>query len=335
MDPKEKVDEEVEETVDTTESEITEETKSTEENDTGLAGDEKTIAEEAEIKPEPDKTETEDTSESKAEEAETTDDETDDSEGIDVSAFIDEGDKKTNTQKRIDKLTADKYKLQAELDQLKVQETSPKKDKTYTPEELKRATDRAVADGDSGLLHEIMDQREKQLENRLRNEYTKREEKIQEQTARNKTEWTQVVNSYDYLADAKEAEVYHGSRTELNINDPNSLLRQVALALFTSSDDEKLFQLYHRPGGQALAVSDALNLILKKRRGRSPEDSEKKGLKRKLSKERRKKSLTAHDGSIKEEASTKPKKQMTDAERVFDAIEERKKPVEKLRASYK
>ncbi len=242
--------------------------------------------------------------------------------------------KKDGAQKRIDKLTAQLRTTQEELAKVTTQQTTSTGDKTYTDAQLKSAMRKAMDDGDSDLVFEIIQQKTKQSEANLTKKYEAEKTKQREDVKRNATEWTQVVKSYDYLSDADEPEIYHGSRHDLNLKDSNSLLRRVALA-FYSSEDEELFQLYHRPGGQALAVADALNVILAKRRGNKPEDKEKKHLKKRLTKERRKKSLTSGGGALKQDTVPKVKKVMNDKERVLEAINDRKIPLNKIRESWK
>ena len=277
--------------------------------------------------------ETEETKEVAATVTEQTDGEEAESEVDDISDLLGSR-KKDGAQKRIDKLTAQLRTTQEELAKVTTQQTTSTGDKTYTDVQLKSAMRKAMDDGDSDLVFEIIQQKTKQSEANLTKKYEAEKTKQREDVKRNATEWTQVVKSYDYLSDADEPEIYHGSRLDLNLKDSNSLLRRVALA-FYSSEDEELFQLYHRPGGQSLAVADALNVILAKRRGNKPEDKEKKHLKKRLTKERRKKSLTSGSGALKQDTVPKVKKVMNDKERVLEAINDRKIPLHKLRESWK
>ncbi len=248
----------------------------------------------------------------------------------DPSSFLEDvTEKKSGLEKRIDKLTALNYQkdakiaeLQARLEEREKLLPDGKLKKRYTPDQLAKAMMKAYEDGDEALMGEILKQQEAQIKEDLRLEYEK-EKKAQEEAAKQaRVEWTQVVRDWEYLADPNEPELYPGSHKELDIRNNMSLLRQVALLLY-NSEQEELFQRYHRPGGQALAVQDAFRVILKKRRGIKSSDTS--ALKNRLTKERRRKSLSGTGKHIKTEKTTKePKRPMTPAERVLDYVNERK-----------
>lgn len=322
----------VEATVDTTETKSTESQstdKSIAEEAAEVTKTEKEetsepLAEEGEETKEPAKTEPKaETEETPPPEAEETDGEEPEVEEDDLADVLVDR-KKDGAQKRIDKLTAQLRSTQEELAVIRKQDGTEPKEKTYTDGQLRGALRNAIADGDSDLVWEIIDHKVRQSEKGLVKRYEDRERKQREDAKRNVKEWNQVRDSYDYLSDSEKPEIYSGSRRDLNLKDSNSLLRKVALALYTS-EDEELFQLYHRPGGQALAVADALNAILNKKRGLKPEDKEKKHLKKRLTKERRKKSLTSGSTSVKQDAVHKVKKNLTDKERLDDYIKSRRK----------
>ncbi len=256
-------------------------------------------------------------------------------EGVDVSEFLDEP-KKSGEQRRIDKLTAEKYqlkddmaKMQSRLEALESKE-KPSSGKQYTDAQLATALKTAMDEGDASLVMEVMNYKVQAAEKKLRTEYQKEQQEQVAQAKSQQAEWTRVVDSYGYLSAKDEPEVYAGSQAELNINNPNSLLRQIALALYTGQgtgtpeEQEELFKYYHKSGGQAQAVADALRMILKKRRGTTAEDKEKRSLKNRLTKERRKKSLTAGNTAIKAEKSKASRRPMTEKERLDDYINERK-----------
>ena len=189
---------------------------------------------------------------------------------------------------------------------------------------------KAHAEGDTDLMMDIMDYQTEQIESRLVKKYEDEQKRIQDQAKQTTKEWTDVRESYEYLADEEEAELYPNSRKELNIRDHSSLLYQLALALYNGytsggeEPDEELKAYYRKSGGQKLAVADALTQILKKRRGLKTEDKEKKLLKKKLVKAKRRSSL-ATEGAVKKEETSKPKFYATDKERLSDYIKGRKK----------
>lgn len=311
--------------------------------DTDETEETKSIAEEAEIKDEeteeeeetaePLAEETEETEEEKpketkekpsaAEEEETAEEET---EGDELSDLL-EGEpvKKTGTQKRIDKLTAQNKALQERLDRVERDKTEKETgERVYTKQELRAAEKKAFEDQDWALLSDIQEYREERIKKELRKEYLNEQKKIKEAAGKQAKEWASIVNSYNYLADPDEPELYEGSRNDLNLKNHSSLLYRLALALYTSPDDEELRKYYQeQAGGQRIATADALAMILQKKRGLKPKDKEKIKLKKKLAKERRKKSLGK--GGAGEEETETPKRPPTDSERLKDYITSRKK----------
>ena len=242
--------------------------------------------------------------------------------GLDeVDELIQETSKKDNVQKRIDALTAKIKTLEEENITLKnVDLINKGKDPEYTDAQLRVAYKKAFDEGDAALADEIQSYREKRLEERLIKKYEEAEKSKVEQVNRVQQEWGTVVNDFSYLADQNEPEYYRGSHLDLNLKDPNSLLYKVALALY-GIDDPHLRKVYQSPGGQRLAVADALARILRKK-GNSPQDGEKKKLKRQLTREKMKHSLSGSNALDVEKTSKKPK---SDKEEYDSYIEERKK----------
>jgi len=246
----------------------------------------------------------------------------DDPDEIDIDDII-AGDKKEDTErkpgyeKRIDKLTA---RLKSAEEKLSKYENKEAVDKgEYTEPQLRKALTKAINEGDATLIYDIMDYMSEQKANALRKEYQTEQKKVQEAQQQQRQEWGTIVQRYEDYSDT-ENEIYPGSSRDLNLKDQRSLLFQTATKLYMS-DQEELFQRYHKPGGQELAVADALQMIIRKR-GRNPKDKEKDLLKRKLAKEKRKKSLGSGSPGKEERAPAKP---MTAQEKLRDYLEERKK----------
>jgi hypothetical protein len=319
----EEVETKAEETVDT----ATEETKSTEKQTLGeqhestdetnadeTKSEEKTVDSESTETPE-----TVDEQTTAAEEGEE-----------EISSFLEGAEKKSGEQKRIDKLTAEKYALKAELEAVKnakssKDESSSDDSKEYSEAQLSAAMKKAMDEGDHELMMEIIKYSNEKTKKDLIKQYKEQENKRAESAKQAQREWKQVVDSYSYLSDKNEPELYKDSHKELNINDRGSTLFKLADALYSSKEDEERFQLYHRPGGQALAVGDAFKLILKKRLAMNNDTKVNgKRIKQSLVKERRKKSLTATDDVIKDDTVVKSKKPLTDKERLDEYITSRK-----------
>jgi len=107
----------------------------------------------------------------------------------------------------------------------------------------------------------------------------------------------------------------------LNLRDGASLLYQVAMALYTSKDAEKS-AYYRQPGGQKLAVADALTIIASRKLG-ARKDTEKERLKRQLLREKRKKSPVG-EGSGGRDESRQRREQPSAAEVLDEVINERR-----------
>jgi hypothetical protein len=226
-----------------------------------------------------------------------------------------------HAQKRIDRLVGEKKALEARLEKLeKAETTKGDKPTKYTDAQLRVALKKAMEDGDSDLVWDIMDYKSKQVKEDLTDAYTKEQQRISEQAQAINGEWNQTMSAYDKYADAKIPAIYPNSQKDLNLRDASSLLYQVAMALYSSNDPEKV-AYYHKAGGQRLAVADALTTILSKKVGRTV-DSEKSLLKKQLLKEKRKKNVPGGGSSGEEEALPKS---MTDEDILASVISERKK----------
>jgi len=231
---------------------------------------------------------------------------------------------KSHVQRRINDLTREKKLLEDRLTKLEQEKSSKEgKEPEYSDAQLRTAMKKALDEGDANLAMDIFDYRMKKMEDGLVKRYEddkqshlKRAQAIQE-------EWNQVVTTYDKYIDPKSPEIYPGSHKDLSLRSATSLLYQVAMALYSSEDPEKR-AYYQSPGGQKLAVTDALTYILSKKAGKG-KDSEKELLKRQLQKEKRKKSIVS--GGPGEESKA-PRRSLTDAERLEEVISERKKFLE-------
>lgn len=226
---------------------------------------------------------------------------------------------KSNVQKRIDKLTAEKKALEERLSKLE-KRPETKEAAKYTDDQLKVALRKAMDDGDSDLVWDIMNYKNKQVKEELIKAYEDEKSKNAEGYNAIVNEWNHVTNAYAKYADTKVPEIYPGSHKDLNVKDATSLLYQVAMVLYSSEDPEKS-AYYRQPGGQKLAVSDALTMIIS-RKGTRTKDSEKALLKKQLLKEKRKKNVVGSGSSGEEEVAPR---NMRDEDILADVINERSK----------
>lgn len=226
-----------------------------------------------------------------------------------------------NVQKRIDQLTAQLKELKAENQKLQGKEPTDK-EPVYTDAQLKSAMKKALEEGDSDLIWDIMDYRTKQVEKSLVTRYENEKKTAEERYKAINNEWQKVTMDYSRVwEDEKGREIYAGAKKDLDITNENSLLYKLAAELYTSVDEDGQRQ-YNTQGGQKAAVADALSAILRRKK-LSPVDSEKKRLQRTLAKEKRKRSLSGL-GSSEAEAHTQ-KRPLSEADKLAEYIAERKK----------
>lgn len=237
-----------------------------------------------------DGTDVKDASGAKAEDASATDSA---DELKDFLPEVDSEEEKSNVQKRIDKLTAQLKQLKEENEELKntVAPEGEKKKARYTPEQLKGAVSKAIAEQDADLLFDVMQYAVETAKEDLRNEYTGELTKEQEVKKAIAQEWNDVLKRYDYLASPNQPELYQGARKDLDLKNPKSLLFRLASELYTNPQTA---QEYRYKGGQRQAVADALTQILRKKTNPS-ESGEAQKLKKQLDKERMKNSFSTTD----------------------------------------
>lgn len=221
---------------------------------------------------------------------------------------------KSHVQRRIDELTREKKELEERLSKVEKEQTTGKSPE-YTPQQLKTALKKALDDGDADLAWEIIEYKSKQTRDELIKMYEGEKTKGSQEVQRIQSEWNETVNAYARYSEEKFPEIYTGSRKDLDLKSPTSLLYQVALALYGNNDYYK-----KQPGGQKLAVADALTQIISKKAGKGITSTTKK-LERKLIKEKMKNAPVS--GSASEEEKS-PNRRKTEAERLADVIAERK-----------
>jgi len=237
-----------------------------------------------------------------------------------VTQILKKADQKDNVQKRIDQLTARLKSLEEENTQLKGQKAPETQDKEYTEPQLRAAMKKAIEDGDADLIFEIMDYRVKKSEKDLVKRYQDAEKQRLESVNRINQEWEKVRVDYSNAWKGDDdKEIYPGAKGDLDIMSGESVLYRVAKDLYNQRDEQGNY-IYRVPGGQRMAVADALAAILRHRKTQ-PQDGKVKKLERTLAKEKRKKSL-AGAGSMEEEVTPKAK---SSQETLAEVIAERKK----------
>jgi len=203
----------------------------------------------------------------------------------------------------------------------KVDSKSSDGERVYSDTELRAAMQKAMEEGDSHLMWEIMNYKTERVKKELRGEYEGEIKAQQERAQQAKTEWATICQSYEYLADPEEDELWAGSHAELDIKNEASTLYKLAHYMYGVEPQ------YHRPGGSELVVAHALARIIKKRRGAKAPDKEKTRLKKQLVKERRKKSLGT--GSSAEKDTDVPVRPKSEKDKLDEYLAGRRKMQQK------
>ena len=242
-------------------------------------------------------------------------------EELSLDDFEEPEEKKSGVQKRIDKLVAGKKAsdertrvLEEKLSRLEQGKQGDVPE--YSEAQLRAALDKAVEQGDSNLMWEIQDYREKRFEKRMEEKYLKYHQGPIEAQKRQNQEWSTIVEEYSYLSDSEEPELFKGSHRDLNVKDTNSTVYKLASKLYL---DPERVERYQKDGGQRLAVSDAVRMILRKKNAKV-QSKETKILKRQLVKEKQKSSVSS--GKAVKADSSKPISHKTSLE---EYMAERKK----------
>ena len=235
-------------------------------------------------------------------------------------------------QKRIDKVTAQKGEKDSEITALKAQiEELTKSVKTiadgkpetkvYTQEQLDKAFTEAYADGDVALMQEIRKHERENLKREMETKYAKPTQTEQQFTPAQQKEANTIERNFGKYADKTITEIYPGSHTELDIMNPTSALRRMAIAKYQSDP-----KTYSQDGGMIQAVTEAYTDILNIRLGvktkqKNVEDTLLKNKVKKLQREKSQGSSSAM-GARKDSKPSKPK---TQSERTKDYVADRKK----------
>lgn len=210
--------------------------------------------------------------------------------------------KKSGVQKRIDKLTAEKYqyatemdKLRKELDELKAgkaPDTETLQDKPkYSEKDLKRAYEKAVGDGDVDLQWEIQNELAKLRVWEAEQRYFIENRKVSKQQEEEAAIYAGIVENYKFEQDP-----------DLNLKDQTSLICKVTSTLL---NDDRTKQYYARmgPARLAAAVADARAYIYELKLKKKLSVKTKK-LEKNLQKEKLKTSLSS-SGSSKSSGGSK------------------------------
>lgn len=223
---------------------------------------------------------------------------------------------KSKVQIRIDKLSAELKAAKEELASVRAQKEQEKpKDPNaprYSEAQLKSALKKALEEGDADLAWDIMEERNKIVEQKLIKMYQDEKKAGSEAARKINEEWIDIKSQNIRYVDPKMPEIFPGSREVLNLDDDQSMLYRAAKKLYGD--------IYHsQPGGQRLAVADAMTRILA--RYMSKGDKTKK-IERQLLKEKRKKSIPG-EGSL--EADEKVSKPSSNADILDDVLSERRR----------
>jgi len=274
---------------------------------------------------------TEDNSEEKEslEEGEEPAEDSEEADGTELDEFLEEStesvaeqdvEKKSGLEKRIDKLTASNYEKDAEIAKLKSTtekvDTKPETKPKYTNDQLVKALTEAREEGNTALEVEIMQYISDAKADNVKAEFEAKNKAVEDARKKQETEWIAITDMFHY----DEVEIYPGSQTDLNIKNNSSLIYRLASELFINKGYNQ------KDNGMSLAVSQALKLILaKKKTSVKPQKSSKeKQLETKVKKLKRKTSSPSGSKTVKEEPKAKSSRPKSDVDKVNDAISERR-----------
>lgn len=230
----------------------------------------------------------------------------------------DYSEKKSGVQKRIDKLTAEKYqyatemeKMRKELEELKAgkaPDAENLQDKPkYTEKDLKRAYEKAVSDGDTDLQWEIQNELAKLRVWEAEQRYFIENRKVTKQQEEEAAIYAGIVENYKFEQDP-----------DLNLKDQASLICKVTSTLL---NDERTKQYYARmgPARLAAAVADARAYIYELKLKKKMSVKTKK-LEKNLQKEKLKTSLSSSGSSKSSGTSKKGDDDLSDRESQYKKL---------------
>jgi hypothetical protein len=220
-------------------------------------------------------------------------------------------------EKRIRDLVSEVKALRAKLETREPPKQPERR--VYTEDELASAMMKAVEDNNSALMRDVISEIRAGVKEELVKMYNDEKHAVEKQREVLNNEWAETVDAYKKYSDTKVPPIWPNSHKDLDLASQTSLLYQVALSLYDSSDPQKR-AYYRQPGGQKLAVADAFTQILRTKAGKRS-DSKVKTLTKQLTKERMKKSPVSGVPGGEE----KPARAQTEQERLDEVIAERRK----------
>lgn len=212
-----------------------------------------------------------------------------------------EPEKKSPVQKRIDRITAEKYQAIEEKvrleERIKLLEakSEKKEDRFFSSTELDQAERKAITENDVSLMADVNKERLRNLERNLITRYEKDQVKAKEAQSAQSVEWNTVVARWSDDEDP-----------DLDIRNEESSLFKIAKQYFK---DPEMKAEYSGLGGMERAVADAFKYLIQARRNKKSPKVKK--LERKVAKERSKTELSSGSSS-KETKTSKPASKQDD-----------------------
>jgi len=226
--------------------------------------------------------------------------------------------KKNGAQKRIDKLTAEKYQYASEIENLRKELDALKAGKApdvenlqekpkYTEQQLRKAYEKAVNDGDADLQWEIQSELTKLKVFEAEQRYIMQNRQVTKQQEEEAAIFAGIVENYSFENDP-----------DLNIKDQNSLICRVTHTLL---NDERTKNYYGKMGAARLAaaVADARAYIYELRLKKKTL-SKTKHLEKNLQKEKLKNSLAGSGSPGSKSAGKKKDSDEGDRESQFKKL---------------
>ena len=245
----------------------------------------------------------------------------------------------SNTQKRIDQLTAQKKSAEEEREnllrraiqaeeKLKLQDAKkPEKDDKLTETDIKRALAKYLEEGDYEGVMDVINYKVEQAQDNIRNEYNEEKTKITKSQQERNNEWNHITT--EYSPGGYEEEVL-AEDADFDIRSSESQLYKLADQIFKTGVNEGK---YLEVGGMRKAVEIAFKKLLLKKVGgkktpskKTKADPETEGLRQRLAKEQRKTNM----GSGTSSKGDAPAKQQSKKSELDEVISERRAAKNKI-----
>jgi len=197
---------------------------------------------------------------------------------------------KTNVQKRIDKITAEKYHAQSEVKELRTKlaeleaKVTAKPEPKYTPQILDEAIAKGIDEGNSALVREAIDHKIKMAIDDAVGKYQEPQKQAQSQQERRNALWQKFVSTLNT------------SDPDYDFNNPSSAAYKYTSFYLNSPDYAEHYNAFGEYK-DVQAANDAIRVISEQKR-KKQHDGKLKSTETSLAKERMKNSMSVGNAYV-------------------------------------